>query len=69
VFPPCKQRHSLMSVQPGIYVAISLRKAKCKHKSILFCSLSVRFCRHKSVAPLSVGGSADGGRIEKMSRC
>jgi hypothetical protein len=40
-----------------IHVAVSLRKAKCIHNSVMFCSVVV----------VSVGGSADGGRDEKMS--
>jgi hypothetical protein len=40
-------------------VAASLRKANCRNKSVMFCS----------VATLSLGGSADGERTEKMSHC
>jgi hypothetical protein len=40
-------------------VAVSLRKAKCIHKSVMF----------GCVGALSLGGSANIGRIEKMSHC
>jgi hypothetical protein len=41
------------------YVAVSLRKDDCIHEYIIFCF----------VASLSLGGSANGGRIEKMPHC
>jgi hypothetical protein len=43
------------SDMPHRSVAVSLQKAKCKHKYVMFCSIGV----------VSVVGSAYGGRIEK----